>query len=57
MQRTFTLLWHNSSLAGEWAKWGLNYEGMIAKLSALEKRSNLPIPFVPVAPRNGSVWR
>jgi hypothetical protein len=36
---TFTLLWHNSSFAGEWTGWGLYYERMVMGLSALESGS------------------
>jgi hypothetical protein len=32
---TFTLLWHNSSLAGEWNGWAEAYEQMVARLAAL----------------------
>jgi hypothetical protein len=32
---TFTLLWHNSSLAGDWANWGLPYQRMVMRLSEL----------------------
>jgi len=39
VEGTFTLLWHNSSLSGEWASWGSNYETLVRKLSELEGRS------------------
>ena len=39
VEGNFTLLWHNSSLTGEWADWGSPYEKMVEKLSALESGS------------------
>lgn len=39
VEGTFTLLWHNSSLDGEWADWGSPYATMVEKLSALESGS------------------
>jgi len=44
VEGTFTLLWHNSSLAGAWQEWGLDYEALVAKLAALERQSQLEAP-------------
>jgi hypothetical protein len=44
VEGTFTLLWHNSSLAGEWTSWGLQYETIVRRLSDLERRSVFPGP-------------
>jgi hypothetical protein len=35
---TFTLLWHNSSLQGEWVPWEQMYRRLLPKLAALEGR-------------------
>ena len=37
VEGTFTLLWHNSSLAGEWVGWGQAYERMIDELLLLTR--------------------
>jgi hypothetical protein len=42
VEGTFTLLWHNSSLAGEWADWGSRYEAMVRALSELKSRCDSP---------------
>jgi hypothetical protein len=35
VEGTFTLLWHNTSLQGEWAPWGDMYERVVKKLSEM----------------------
>jgi len=37
----FTLLWHNTSLHGEWAPWAAMYRRVLPQLAALEDRSAL----------------
>mgnify|MGYP001077022375 CR=1 FL=1 len=39
----FTLLWHNTSLQGEWAPWAAVYRRVLPQLAALEGRS-VPFP-------------
>lgn len=42
VEGTFTLLWHNSSLDGEWEDWGAAYERLVAGLSSLVRESGRP---------------
>ena len=49
VEGTFTLLWHNSSLIGEWAAWGFDYEGVVAKLSEMQGRSRRPHRPTPIS--------
>jgi hypothetical protein len=37
VEGTFTLLWHNSSLSGDWDEWGDAYERMLSDLKALRR--------------------
>ncbi len=39
VEGTFTLLWHNSSLSGEWASWASSYESMVMNLSVMQAGS------------------
>jgi len=36
---TFTLLWHNSSLSGDWIEWAAAYEEMLEQLAHLQRDS------------------
>jgi len=53
VEGTFSLLWHNSSLSGEWSSWGLDYEAMVTSLSELQRGSHSVEQTKPAFSRRG----